>query len=74
MDIKSVTSWDSMPPVVYDGDIAFNTRPLEYNYRRMLDILRHLQAHYSGSLDHRPYYVKEAFEFLAKLDGLEQPR
>jgi len=71
MDIKLVKSWDAMPPVVYDGEEAFNTRPLEYDYREMLDILRSIQAHYSGSLGHRPWYVKETFDFLAKL---EQPR
>ena len=34
-EIKVVTSWDQLPPVVYDGEEAFSTRVLEDKYRKM---------------------------------------
>ena len=31
-------TWDSLPPVVYDGDEAISTRVLEYKYRQMTNV------------------------------------
>ena len=35
-DIRIAQSWDSLPPVVYDGDEAISTRKLEKDYRDAL--------------------------------------
>ena len=32
-NIRIATTWDSIPPVVYDGDEAISTRVLEKNHR-----------------------------------------
>ena len=38
-EIKIVKSWDSMPPVLYDGAEAFSTRLLERKYRLMQEAM-----------------------------------
>lgn len=35
MSIKTVKTWDEIPPTLYDGDEAFSLRLLEKKYRAM---------------------------------------
>ena len=42
-DIRIAQSWDSLPPVVYDGDEAISTRKLEKDYRDALDRIEELE-------------------------------
>jgi len=37
-------SWDSIPPVLYDGDEAISTRKLESDYRKALDEIERLKS------------------------------
>ena len=62
--MRIAKTWDEVNPVLYDGDEAISTRYLEYNYRRMRELLDFVDAHYSGSLDHQPEYVKLIHEYL----------
>jgi hypothetical protein len=43
-DIRIAQSWDSIPPVLYDGDEAISTRKLESDYRKALDEIERLKG------------------------------
>ena len=43
-DIRIAQSWDSIPPVLYDGDEAISTRKLERDYRQAADRIEALEA------------------------------
>ena len=39
MTVRIARTWDSIPPVVYDGDEAISTRVLERQHRDLLEAL-----------------------------------
>ncbi len=43
-EIRIAQSWDSIPPVLYDGDEAISTRKLESDYRKALDEIELLKS------------------------------
>ena len=42
-EIRVAQSWDSIPPVLYDGDEAISTRKLEKDYRDALTKIEQLE-------------------------------
>ena len=43
-DIRIAQSWDSIPPILYDGDEAISTRKLEKDYRDAIDRIARLEG------------------------------
>ena len=44
-------SWDSIPPVLHDGDEAISTRKLEKDYRDAMDKIERLEKRIACALD-----------------------
>ena len=48
MTVRIARTWDSIPPVVYDGDEAISTRVLERQHRDLLEALEDLMNDIGG--------------------------
>ena len=67
-DIRIAQSWDSLPPVVYDGDEAISTRKLEKDYRDAMDRIEELENPWI-SVDDEPFPILGGFWATWVIDG-----
>lgn len=49
-EIRVAREWDSVPPVLYDGDEAISTRVLEHQHRTMREALREIASQKGGGV------------------------
>jgi len=63
--MKIVKTWDSLPPVIYDGREAISTRVLEKKYRNTLYVAQALKEY----IDALPEDVVAKLPTMPGIDG-----